>query len=115
MPLHARAIKRRNTRQRPLRVYLFLILMRKRLTAMKQDRIMGSFITRASNNLEKSFKLADYQKIYEQLIAYSDLGRTMGLGDSDFEYVEDDDEPEEVVLVYDTEAGTASYSVDGSD
>lgn len=82
---------------------------------MKQDRIMGSFISGASNNLEKSFKLADYQKVYEQLIAFSDLGRTSALGDADFEYVEEDDEPEEVILVYDTEPGTASNSLHYSD
>lgn len=118
MPLNARAIIRRNTRQRQsksLRVYLFLKLLRKRLNAMKQDRIMGSFISRASNNLETSFKLADYQNVYEQLIAFSDMGRTTVLGDADFEYVEEDDEPEEVILVYDTEPGTASNSLDYSD
>lgn len=78
MTLNARAIKRRNKRQKQsksLRHCLLIILMRKRLTAMKQDKVMGSFIT--SVLLEKALKLADYQKIYEQLIAYSDLGKIM--------------------------------------
>lgn len=78
MTLNARAIKRRNKRQKQsksLRHCLLTILMRKRLTAMKQDKVMGSFIT--SVLLEKALKLADYQKIYEQLIAHSDLGKIM--------------------------------------